>query len=341
MDYTICSREFECDYAWDNSHASHLFAECAQAKFAPAFEGSITTSRFVALLRCADSLSNVVLCVSVSTERIDFRHRPIRTMAFLRAENPDEAKLLAAFFAECLRKSYAETPAHPEPDALYHPESGIAKAVESLYQKKAPDEFLAFCRTLPPVGGNGSAPTKRVAFPRNDMEKRQSLADALSTTVIKGNSPFLFVLTDRLPTDVLDSLGPMFDHATIRIFSKAVDHHREDIPEPVQQKYRWAAAIGAAVILALLVAAMANLPRGCRKQVTTGKTGVSGPGESISVTTNAQPQVVTETNAPSNSQTESVGTAASATTNAAAQKAAVTNSLKSASARAEKGKTGK
>lgn len=271
MDYAICSREFESDYAWDNSHAKHLRAECAQAKFAPAFEGSITTSRFAALLRCADSLGSVVLCVSVSTKRIDFRHRPIRTMAFLRAENPDEAKLLAAFFAECLRKQDKET--------LEDPDSDIAKKVESLYQTKKPDEFLAFCRTLPqvdvdeePVDGNGSAQEKGIAYiPRNAMGERQSLANALSTA-IEGDSPFLFALTDRLPTDVLGSLGSMFDHATIRIFSKAVDR-REDIPEPASQKYRRAAAIGGAVVLVLLVAAIGTCSRGNRQDEAKTPTG--------------------------------------------------------------------
>ena len=97
MDWTVCSRETERDYTWDNTHASHPVAEYARGHFAPGFEGSLTTSRFAALLRCPGSPQGVMLCVSVSTDRMDFRHRPIRTMAFLRAENPDEEQLLVSF----------------------------------------------------------------------------------------------------------------------------------------------------------------------------------------------------------------------------------------------------
>ena len=269
MDYTVFSRETEHDYTWDNSHASRLLAECAQERFAPAFEGSLTTSRFAAFLRSAESLDCVILCVSVSTKHIDFRHRPIRTMAFLRAENSDEAKLLAAFFAECLRKSDAET--------LCNAVSDVAKAVESLCQRKNANEFVRFCKTLPPVGGNGSALKKRVAFPRVDMGERQSLANSLSA-VIDGDSPFLFVLTDRMPTDVLGSLGSMFDHATIKIFSKATTEV-EELPEPASQKYRWAAAIGGAVILVFLAAAI----RSCSREGGGGRPGGSANGISSAI----------------------------------------------------------
>lgn len=255
MDYSVYSREAERDYTWDHSHASHMVAECAQGKFVPAFVGSLTTSRFVAFLRSSDSLGDVVLCVATSTKRVDFRRRPIQTMVFLRAENSDEAKLLAASFAECLRKRDEET--------LYDPGSDIAKAVESLYQRKNPDEFLAFCRGLLPVGSNGSTLQKRVAFPRTAMGERQSLANALSTA-IEGDSPFLFVLTDRLPTDVLGSLGSMFDHAIVRIFSKAVDHS-EELPEPAPQKNRRAAAVGGAITLAIVVGIVAAI-RACSRK---------------------------------------------------------------------------
>ena len=259
MDYSVYSREFEHDYAWDNSHASDLLAEYAQEKFAPAFEGSLTTSRFTALLRCAGSPHGVIMCVSTSTTRMDNRHRPIRTMAFIRAENPDEERILAAFFAECLRNRDEET--------LYNTDSGVAKAVESLCRTKNADEFVQFCKALQPVSGNGSAPKKRFAFPRSKDEgerERQALANALST-VIAGDSPFLFALTDRSHTDVLGSLGSMFDHALVRIFSEAVDHC-EYIPEPGSQKYRYAAAIGGAVILVLLVAAIQTCSRGSRQE---------------------------------------------------------------------------
>ena len=309
MDYAICSREFERDYAWDNSHASQMLAECAQEKFAPAFEGSLTTSRFAALLRCTDSLAGVVLCVSASTNRFDFRHRPIRTMAFLKAENFGEAKLLAAFFAECLRKREEET--------LYNPDSGVAKAVESLYQTKNADEFVRFCKTLQPAEGNGSAPKKRVAFSRADKIERQSLANELSA-VIDGDSPFLFVLTDRLPTDVLGSLGSMFDHAIVRIFSKAVDH-REDIPEPASQKHLGAAAIGGAAILVILAAAIGTCSRGSRKDGSNPPGGGTDGGANMS--TNRQVLV---------------GNVSPATTNASAQEKAMTNGFSAASTQTKK-----
>ena len=248
MDYTVCSRETERDYTWDNAHASSSLASFARDALAPAFEGSLTTSRFVALLRCPGSPNGVILGVSVSTKRVDFRHRPIRTMVFLRAENPDEEKLLASVFAECLRKKDEET--------LYDPESGVAKAVESLYQTKKTDEFLAFCKSLKPVDGKGGAPENRLAILRNDEGERKSLADALPAA-ITGNSPFLFALTDRLPTDVLASLGSMFDRGTIRIFSKATTA-KEPIPGGPPNTRAVAAAIGGTILLALLVAV-----RGC------------------------------------------------------------------------------
>ena len=246
MDYTVCSRETERDYTWDNAHASSSLASFARDTLAPAFEGSLTTSRFAAFLRCPGSPNGVILGVSVSTERVDFRHRPIRTMAFFRAENPDEETLLASFFAECLRKKDEET--------LSKPESGVAKAVESLYQTKIPDEFLAFCKSVKPVDGKGDAPKNRWAIPRNDVTERNLLADALSAA-ITGDSSFFFALTDRRWTDVLASLGSMFDRGTVWIFSKATTA-KEPIPGGPPNTRAVAAAIGGTVLLALLVAAI-------------------------------------------------------------------------------------
>ena len=246
MDWTVCSRESERDYTWSNTHASHPVAEYAQGFFAPAFEGSITTSRFAALLHCPGSPRGIMLCVSVSTARKDAVGRPIRTMAFLRAENPDEEKLLASFFAECLRKKDEET--------LCNPESSVAKAVESLYQTKMPDEFLAFCKSVKPVDGKGGAPENRWAIPRNDVTERNLLADALSAA-ITGDSSFFFALTDRRWTDVLASLGSMFDRGTVWIFSKATTA-KEPIPGGPPNTRAVAAAIGGIALLALLVAAI-------------------------------------------------------------------------------------
>lgn len=255
MDWTVCSRETERDYTWDNTQVSHPVAEYAQGFFAPAFEGSLTTSRFAALLRCPGSPRGVMLCASVSTVRKDFRNRPIRTMVVLRAENPDEEQLLASFFAECLRKKDEET--------LYDPEGGVAKAVESLYQTKRADDFLRFCRSLPQKNGTSDTTTGRFAVPRGDSASRMSVVDSLGT-LIQGARPFLIALTDRTPSDVLASLGTMFDHAVVRIFSKATSR-KERIPEP-PQKYAKAATIGGIVVLSILfVAAIGPCSRGCGK----------------------------------------------------------------------------
>ena len=140
MDWTVCSRETERDYTWDDTHASHLVSEYVQQFFAPAFEGSVTNSRFVTLLRCPNPLKGIILSVSASTDRRDLRHTSIRTIAVLRAETPEETDLLVRFFAECLRKEDKET--------LYNAESGVAKAVESLYKTKKLDDFMQFCRIL-------------------------------------------------------------------------------------------------------------------------------------------------------------------------------------------------
>ncbi len=258
MDWTVCSRETERDYTWNDIHASHPVAEYSRNIFAPAFEGSLTTSRFAALLRYPGSPQGVVLGVSVSTTRKDLSHCPIRTLAFLRGETPEETDLLAAFFAECLRK--------PDSETLYNAESGIAKAVESLYQTKKPDDFLRFCRSLPSANGGGVKPTGRYAIPRDDADTRCEMAESLSALKGEGG-PFLIALTDRLPIDVLDSLGSMFDHATVRIFSKATTVN-EPLPGGGPNTRVIAAAIGGAVILALLVAA----GRLCRKAGGCGDT---------------------------------------------------------------------
>ena len=255
MDWTVCSRETERDYTWDNTHATHSVAESAQEIFAPAFEGSLTTSRFVALLRCPSSPSGVMLGVSVSTARKDFRNRPIRTMAFLRAETPEESNLLAAFFAECLRK--------PDKETLCAADSPLAQAVESLYQRKKPDKFIAFCNGLPKLEKKCNALAPRLAVPReNNIDDRKNVAGALPSLV--EGAVFLLALTDRLPSDVLASLGSMFDHAPVRIFSKAIDRP-EKLPEPVSQKYVRAATIGCVAIFAVLVAAVGSCSRGCGK----------------------------------------------------------------------------
>ena len=211
MDYTICTREFERDYFWETSHASPALSENARSGFFPAFEGSMTTSRFVALLRRPGSPERVVLCVSVSTDRKDFRHRPIRTMAFLRAEEEKEQNLLVSFFAECLCR--------PEQETLYNASSPMAKAVESLYQTHSLSEFIQFCETLSPAAVDGKALDGAWFLPRGDMDKRQEIALALSNT-LRDPSPFLVVLTDREPEAVLSSLGEMLGKTkTIRILS--------------------------------------------------------------------------------------------------------------------------
>jgi len=256
MDWTICSRESERDYTWDNTHTSHPVAEYAQGFFAPAFEGSLTSSRFAALLRCPSSPQGIMLCVSVSTARKDAFGRPIRTMAFLRAERPEETDFLAAFFAECICK--------PDEETLYNADSSLARAVESLYQTKKTDEFVAFCKGLPQLDESGTLIKERWAIPRDKADDRKRVADALPA-LIEGGSTFLLALTDRLPTVVLGSLGTMFDRGVVRVFSKAIDH-AEQLPEPVLQKYAKAATIRGIVLLSILfVAAIGPCSRGCGK----------------------------------------------------------------------------
>jgi len=368
MDNTVCSRETERDYTWDNAHATFSLSSFARDTLAPAFEGSLTTSRFVALSRRPGSPNGVILGVSVSTKRVDFRHRPIRTMAFFRAENPDEEKLLVSFFAECLRKPDAET--------VRNADSDVAKVVESLYKKKELDDFLEFCGSLPEVNGGGDMLADRRAIPRDYMTDRSALVESLPA-LIRDNKPFLLALTDRLPTDVLASLGSMFDHAVVRIFSKAITTSKK-LPEPASQKYRRAAAIGGATILVLLVAAIGTCSRGSRqgeaKPPTGGRTNTpasrqdsaglisttatNSPTQEATLTnfhsashkssgvyvtpaiTNAPPQEAAVTNdLPSSSQKGLGGPVTSAFTNTLQQKEAVTNSLKTASDGTRKRKT--
>lgn len=329
MDWTVCSREMERDYTWDDAHASHLVSEYVQRLFAPAFEGSVTNSRFVTLLRCPNPLKGIILSVSASTDRRDLCHTSIRTIAVLRAETPEETDLLVRFFAECLRKEDKET--------LYNAESGVAKAVESIYKTKKLDDFMQFCRSLPTVNGDGVKRTERQAIPRGDTTARRSLVESLPA-LIGDNTPFLLALTDRLPTDVLGSLGSMFDHAVVRIFSKAITTD-EKLPGPASQKHRRAAAIGGAVFLVLFAAAIGTCSRGGRKGEANPPRGGADDGTSMSTNlqviggmvangvTNAPSQKATVTNALSASQNGSGGFVAPATTNVPPQEAAATNSL--------------
>jgi len=332
MDWTVCSREMERDYTWDDAHASHLVSEYVQRLFAPAFEGSVTNSRFVTLLRCPNSLKGIILSVSASTDRQDLRHTFIRTLAVLRAETPEETDLLVRFFSECLRKEDKET--------LYNAKSGVAKAVESLYQTKKLDDFMQFCRSLPTVNCGGVKLVDRWEIPRDDTAARRALTESLPA-LIGDNKPFLLALTDRLPTDVLGSLGSMFDHAVVRIFSKAITTGKK-LPEPASQKYRRAAAIGGGILLAILAAAIGSCSRGC------GKAGDRGPskapiGTEGSETNVAPGQGIVEANdqtdwtgGGTNTATNRLGSGGFVTdtaTQAPPQEAIVTNSLKDASTR--------
>ena len=249
MKAAVKTREFkrDLDYDWEDYFPSDKTLVSEARMLHRALEGADDSSRFAALLRPATDVG-VTLVVSVSTARKDAVGRPIRTMSFLRAENSDEERLLASFFAEILRKKDAET--------LDNLASGVAKAVESLYQTKKTDEFLAFCKSLKPDDGKGVAPENRCAFSRDNATERNLLADALPAA-ITGNSSFLFAITDRRWTDIRASLGSMFDRKTIRIFSKATAG-KEPIPGGPPNTRAVAAAIGGIALLALLVAV-----RGC------------------------------------------------------------------------------
>lgn len=256
----------DLDYDWEDYFPSDKSLSVEAGKLHRALEGADVDSRFAVLLRSSNSVG-VTLGVSVSTNRNDAVGRPIRTMAFLRAEKPEEADLLARFFVECLRKSDTET--------LYDAASGVAKAVESLYQTKKLDDFMQFCRSLPTVNGGGVKLADRCSIPRDDTTARSVLAESIPE-LIGDNKPFLLALTDRLPTDVLDSLGSMFDHAIVRIFSKATEKP-EKLPEPASQKYRRAAAIGGAALLVLLVAAIGIFDGETKSRTSGGTTAQQIP----------------------------------------------------------------
>ena len=262
MIIAVKTREFkrDLDYDWEDYFPSEKVLLGEAGKLHRALEGGDVDSRFVTLVRSPDSPSQILLGVSVSTSRNDAVGRPIRTMAFLRAEEPEEANLLAAFFAECLCK--------PDSETLYNSKSGVARAVESLYQTKKPNDFKRFCERLTSDTRSGSVTTGRWEIRRDDTAKRGELAQSLTAT-IEGGSPFLFALTDRLPTDVLGSLGTMFDKAVVRIFSEATPSpkpipgpHAEGGPSP----RALAAAIGGIVLVGVLLVAAG---RSCR----------SGPGK--------------------------------------------------------------
>lgn len=293
MDYSVCSREFERDYTWDNSHASRSVAKYAQDILAPAFEGSLTTSRFVALLRSPVTPSGTLLGVSVSTSRQDFRHRPIRTMAFLCAATKEETELLAAFFSECLRNK--------DEDTIYNADSPAARAVESLYQNKNPDEFAKYCRSLHSVkGGKANLSGQRV-IPRNDANSRNGVAESLSTLVDDG-SPFLVVLTDRMPDDVLASLGTMFDRRVVRIFSNEVIHEdaimmsaprakegRSDFHQSSFPFNRTGAKIAAAAAVAMVIWAIVP---SCSKKESMPSQKIAEESQETQSCTNLPPKAV-------------------------------------------------
>lgn len=293
MDYSVCSREFERDYTWDNSHASQLVAKYAQDLLAPAFEGSLTKSRFAALLRCPNSPSGVLLGVSVSTSRQDFRHRPIRTMAFLCATTNEETELLLAFFSECLRNGDENT--------IYNSESPVARAVESLYQNKNPNEFVKYCRSLHTVTGGKANLSGQRAIPRSDANSRNGVAESLSTLVDDG-SPFLVVLTDRMPDDVLASLGTMFDRRVVRIFSNEVIHEdaimmsapraKEGRPDFHQAPFpfnRTGAKIAAAAAVAMVIWAIVP---SCSKKESMPSQKIAEESQETQSCTNLPPKAV-------------------------------------------------
>lgn len=243
MKYAFCSREFERDYAWEKGPASDALVRHARTLFVPAFEGVLTTSRFAVLLRHPGVSDHVVLGVSVSTTRIDFRNRPIRTMAFFEAESPEDEAALLAVFADCL--------ARPDARTLYDAASPLAKAVERLYQTKSPEEFLAFAASLPSLSADAPALKGRAAFPREDDFARRESARSLPALARSG-APFLVAILERSPKDMLKTLDTLFSKGVLRVFSQQVTS-RTSLDDGLQ-KHLWAAAIGT-IILALLVAA--------------------------------------------------------------------------------------
>ena len=293
MDYSVCSREFERDYTWDNSHASQSVAKYAQDILAPAFEGSLTKSRFAALLSCPDSPSGVLLGVSVSTSRQDFSHRPIRTMAFLRATTKEETELLMAFFSECLRNEDADT--------IYNSESPAARAVESLYQNKNQNEFVKYCLSLHTVRGGKANLFGLRAIPRGDANSRNELAESLAA-LVDGGSPFLVALTDRMPSDVLASLGTRFDRRVVRIFSKEVIHEdtimmsaprakegRSDFHQSSFPFNRTGAKIAAAAAVAMVIWAIVP---SCSKKESMPSQKIAEESQETQSCTNLPPKAV-------------------------------------------------
>lgn len=260
MEYAINSREFESDYKWSSELASSSIVDLARSKFAPAFEGMHSSGRCAVLMRSSQLNGDVMLYVTVSTGRKDFRNRPISTSALLRAENDDEARLLGAFFSECLNKS--------DEDMLYNSESKLSKAVESIYQTKHADEFLKLCKSLNIQDGVDILDKERIAFPRYNMIEREVLSKFM-LAIMKRPTSFLFALVDREPKAVLKSLDSIFDKAVVRIFSKAINEVQEldvfqpAISEGASQKYFTAAAIGGVLVFALAIVAVLGSSRGC------------------------------------------------------------------------------
>ena len=193
---------------------------------------------------------------------------------------------------------------------------------------------MQFCGSLPTVNGGGVKLADRWAIPRGDTAARCALAESLRA-LVEDDAPFLLALTDRLPTDVLGSLGSMFDHAVVRIFSKATEKP-EKLPEPASQKHCRAAAIGGAAILALLVAAIGTCSRGSRQGEAKSPAGggTNAPasrqdsvGRISPAATNSPTQEATLTNVLSTSQISSDVYVTPAITNAPQQEAMVTNAL--------------
>lgn len=342
----------ENDYDWNDYFPSNSDVITEATQFVRALEGSDVDRRFAAFVRSRTDAAPAVV-VSVSTKRRDDvggvdLGRPIRTMAFLRAGTTEESHLLAAFFAACLCESDANT--------LCNADSPLAKAVESLYKKKEPEEFIKFCQRLPELEKKGVALAQRWEIPRGNIDDRKKVTDALPS-LIEGGTPFLLALTDRLPSDVLASLGSTFDDATVRIFSGAVKSSKR-LPEPASQKHFRAAAFGGFVFLAILAAAIGSCSRGCGKGEGDGAGGErAGVGNcetncpSRERGTVGSVQLIT-TNAPSQTQVETVTSTlpirhdpdklvSSVTTNVLSQETAGTNSLKTTSTRTENWKNKK
>lgn len=256
MDFVVCSREYEKDYTWDCAHASPGLAEWARNSVGPTFEGSLTTSRYSALLRRPNDNGCVILAVSVSTERSDFRHRPIRTMAILRAETPKEISLLSAFFIECLQKNDNET--------LYNPNSSIAKAVESIYQEKSIHVFLEYCRTLSNLTGKTCKLTGNWAVPRDNFQERKKLSESIPFLLSKNHS-IIIAITDRNPEDVTKVMNDLGRKSIVWVFSKATSEISQ-IPYPMKggvlEKHRLAAAIGIALVI-IVISITAATSKGC------------------------------------------------------------------------------